>query len=79
MPPCSIRSKHERLVELCGECTRWYDLDRWGTLFNQEEINWLALNRDEDFSTFKLGVSHRFIIPNSEISLYPGLTQNEGY
>lgn len=71
--------KHERLVELCGECTRWYDLDRWGTLFNQEEINWLSLNRDEDFATFKLGVSHRFIIPNSEISLYPGLTQNEGY
>ncbi|MBN1791149.1 MAG: RagB/SusD family nutrient uptake outer membrane protein [Bacteroidales bacterium] len=71
--------KHERLVELCGECTRWYDLDRWGILFDQAEINWLALNRDEDFSTFRLNISHRFIIPNSEISLYPGLTQNNGY
>ena len=73
------RIKHERIVELCGECTRWYDLDRWGILFDQEEINWLAINRDEDFATFRLGISHRFIIPESEVSLYPGLTQNNGY
>lgn len=71
--------KHERFVELSGESSRWYDLDRWGYLHNQDKINWLALNRDDDFSTFRLNISHRYIIPNSEVSLYPGLEQNLGY
>lgn len=70
--------RHERLVELCGECTRWNDLDRWGDLHNQEAINKLA-EHDHDFSTFRLGVSHKYIIPMHELSLYPGLTQNPGY
>jgi len=70
---------HERLVELCGEGTRWYDLDRWGILHDQVEINKIANERDAEFANFELGVSHRYPIPNRELSLYPGLTQNPGY
>ena len=70
---------HDRLMEMCGESTRWYDLDRWGILHDQVEINKMANERDDEFSNFELGVSHRYPIPNREISLYPGLTQNEGY
>ncbi len=70
--------RHERLVELCGECTRWYDLDRWGDLHNQESINKLA-ERDPDFLNFQVGTHHLYIIPNHDISLYSGLTQNPGY
>lgn len=70
--------KHERLVELCGECTRWNDLDRWGDLHTQEGVNKLA-ERDPDFNTFTVGKSYLYMIPNHEISLFPGLTQNPGY
>ncbi len=71
--------KHERLVELCGESTRWYDLDRWGILHDQTQINIVASERDADFLNFKLGISHLYPIPNRELSLYPGLTQNTGF
>ncbi len=71
--------QHERLVELCGESTRWYDLDRWGILHDQTQINMLANERDGDFLNFKLGISHLYPIPNRELSLYPGLTQNKGF
>jgi len=71
--------QHERLVELCGESTRWYDLDRWGILHDQTGVNMLANERDGDFLNFKLGISHLYPIPNRELSLYPGLTQNKGF
>jgi hypothetical protein len=71
--------QHERLVELCGEATRWYDLDRWGDLHDQTRINVIATERDAEFLNFKLGISHLFPIPNREIGLYPGLTQNPGF
>ena len=70
--------RHERLVELCGESTRWYDLDRWGDIHTQEGVNKLA-ERDPDFLNYKVGINHLYIIPNHEISLFPGLTQNYGY
>ena len=70
--------KHERLVELCGECTRWFDLDRWGDLHDQTKVNHLA-ERDADFLNYKVGQNHLWIIPNHEINLWPGLTQNAGY
>jgi starch-binding outer membrane protein, SusD/RagB family len=70
---------HERLVELCSEGTRWYDLDRWGILHDQSEINLIASERDAEFNNFQLGISHLFPIPTREISLYPGLTQNQGF
>jgi starch-binding outer membrane protein, SusD/RagB family len=70
--------KHERLVELCGESVRWFDLDRWGDIHTQEGVNALA-QRDPDFNTYTVGENHLYIIPNREISLFPGLTQNPGY
>ncbi len=70
--------KHERVVELCGECTRWFDLDRWGDLHSQSKINEIA-ERDADFHNFKVGINHLWIIPNHEINLWKGLTQNPGY
>jgi ragB/susD domain protein len=70
--------KHERVVELCGECTRWFDLDRWGDLHSQSKINEIA-ERDADFRNFKVGINHLWIIPNHEINLWKGLTQNPGY
>ncbi len=70
--------KHERLVELCGECTRWFDLDRWGDLHEQAKVNEIS-ERDVDFLNFKVGQNHLWIIPNHEINLWPGLTQNPGY
>jgi hypothetical protein len=70
--------RHERLVELCGECTRWNDLDRWGDIHTQEGVNKLA-ERDADFETYKVGYTHVYAIPQHEISLYPGLTQHAGY
>jgi hypothetical protein len=71
--------QHERIVELCGEGTRWYDLERWGVLFDQGLINQVANEHDYEFANFKIGVSNLFPIPNRELSLYPGLTQNPGY
>jgi hypothetical protein len=70
--------KHERLVELCGECVRWVDLDRWGDIHTQEGVNLLS-QRDPDFNTYVVGKKHLYCIPLSETSLYPGLTQNPGY
>ncbi|MDE6077153.1 MAG: RagB/SusD family nutrient uptake outer membrane protein, partial [Muribaculaceae bacterium] len=70
--------RHERLVELCGECTRWNDLDRWGDIHTQEGINKLA-ERDEDFKTFQLGQTYLYVIPQHEISLFPGLVQHPAY
>ncbi len=70
--------KHERLVELCGECTRWNDLDRWGDIHTQEGVNLLA-ERDPDFETFQVGQTYLYVIPQHEISLFPGLTQHPAY
>lgn len=70
--------KHERLVELCGECQRWFDLDRWGDLHSQEKVNALA-ERDKDFRTYRVGISHLWCIPNHEINLWEGFKQNPGY
>ena len=70
--------KHERLVELCGECTRWFDLDRWGDIHDQGKVNEIA-ERDIDFRTYNVGKNHVWIIPNHEINLWDGLTQNPGY
>ena len=70
--------KHERLVELCGECTRWFDLDRWGDIHDQGKVNEIA-ERDIDFRSYNVGKNHVWIIPNHEINLWDGLTQNPGY
>lgn len=70
--------RHDRLVELCGECVRWNDLDRWGDIHTQEGVNKLA-ERDPDFDTYRVGLTHLYVIPQHEISLFPGLTQHPAY
>ncbi|MDE6098853.1 MAG: RagB/SusD family nutrient uptake outer membrane protein [Muribaculaceae bacterium] len=70
--------RHDRLVELCGECTRWNDLDRWGDIHTQEGVNKIA-ERDPDFDTYRVGMTHLYVIPQHEISLFPGLTQHPAY
>lgn len=70
--------KHERTVELAGESTRWFDLERWGMFENQADINWLA-QRDEEFLNFEIGTHNRFPIPYREVPLVKGLVQNPGY
>ncbi|MEN8157467.1 MAG: RagB/SusD family nutrient uptake outer membrane protein [Bacteroidota bacterium] len=70
--------QHERLMEMAGENTRWFDLERWGMFENQADINWLA-QRDQEFSNFEIGTHNRFPIPYREIPLVPGLNQNPGY
>ncbi len=76
--------KHEREVELCGENTRWFDLDRWGDLHDQNKINDIA-QHDVEFLNYKVGKNHVWCIPNHEINLWKGeegiirLTQNPGY
>ncbi len=76
--------KHERQVELCGECVRWLDLDRWGVLHDQTKVNELA-QHDVDFLNYRVGYNHVWCIPDHEINLWEGesgitrLTQNPGY
>jgi hypothetical protein len=48
-------------------------------LHDQALINSIASERDAEFLNFKQGISHLFPIPNRELSLYPGLTQNFGF
>jgi hypothetical protein len=69
---------HERTCELAGECWRWLDLERWGMFENAEGVSWLK-SRDSEFDNFTIGKSNRFPIPYREISLVPGLVQNQGF
>jgi hypothetical protein len=70
--------KHERMLELASENTRWFDLERWGMLENQADINYL-ISRDVEFENFEIGTHNRFPIPYREIPLVEGLNQNPGY
>jgi hypothetical protein len=71
-----IRS--ERAKELAGEGTRWYDILRWGLMDTQAGIDQLK-SRDPDFNNFRLGISKLLPIPQRDIDIDPGITQNDGY
>ena len=71
-----IRS--ERAKELAGEGTRWFDILRWGLMDNQAGIDELK-SRDADFGNFKLGISKLLPIPQRDIDIDAGITQNPGY
>jgi len=68
---------HERITELTGEGVRWFDLQRWGLLNNQTEVDRLEA-RDPDFSTFVVGRSRLLPIPQTDVDLNR-LTQNPNY
>jgi hypothetical protein len=65
--------KHERVVELSGEVTRFFDLKRWG-MYNASNVE-----RDPNFETFVNGRSDVQPIPQSELDLNKNLIQNPGY
>ena len=68
---------HERVTELTGEGTRWFDLRRWGYFDTQDGINTLAAH-DDDYSYFKLNKSRLLPLPQTDVDLAK-LTQNTGY
>lgn len=75
----SLRTQlmHERVTELTGEGTRWFDLQRWGYFDNQANVSTLAA-RDADYSNFTVGKSGLLPIPQTDIDL-ARLRQNPGW
>ncbi|TDN39942.1 RagB/SusD family nutrient uptake outer membrane protein [Hymenobacter sp. UV11] len=75
----SLRAQlmHERVTELTGEGTRWFDLRRWNYFDTQDGINTLAA-RDADYASFKLNKSRLLPIPQTDVDLAK-LTQNPGW
>jgi hypothetical protein len=69
---------HERITELTGESTRWFDLERWGYFDDAAKLNELKA-RDPEFNNFQLGKNKYFPILQSEIDINPNLVQNPGY
>ena len=68
----------ERVLELCGESTRWMDLKRWGDLDSQSSVDEIA-QRDPDFFNFVIGKTHRLPIPQVEVENNPNLDQHPEY
>lgn len=70
--------RNERAKEFAGEGVRWYDILRWGLMDDQAGIDALKA-RDSDFTNFVLGKSKLLPIPQRDIDIDPGVTQNPGY
>ena len=68
---------HERATELAGENVRWFDLQRWGLLDNQADVN-LLKTHDPDFNNFVVGKSRRLPLLQTEVDLNK-LQQNPNY
>jgi len=68
---------HERVTELAGEGVRWFDLQRWGLLDNQAQVDRLKA-RDPDFNSFRVDRSRFLPLVQTDVDLF-GLTQNPGY
>jgi starch-binding outer membrane protein, SusD/RagB family len=70
--------KHERVVELCGESTRWSDLMRWGYFDDIDKIEEM-ITRDPDFNNYVFG-RHKYLpIPQLELDANENLVQNPDY
>ncbi|MDX2286937.1 MAG: RagB/SusD family nutrient uptake outer membrane protein [Bacteroidia bacterium] len=68
----------ERMIELAGEESRWFDLRRWhkaGLLL----LNTAFFNSINSKISFDPGTHLLFPIPNNEIDLNPNVSQNPGY
>ncbi len=72
------RLQMERVLELNGECVRWFDIKRWELYNTPEGLNAL-IARDPDYKNFVVGVSHRQPIPSSEVINNANLEQIDGY
>jgi hypothetical protein len=75
----SLRAQlmHERVTELTGEGTRWFDLKRYNFLTDQNAINTLA-SHDADYQNFVLNKSRLLPLPQTDVDLAK-LTQNPGW
>lgn len=78
--------KHERLVELCGEFIRRFDLIRWGEYGPQIANDFTVpatgdvIARDPIFANFRVSQDELFPIPLNELDLNPNLLpQNPGW
>jgi hypothetical protein len=72
------RLQTERVLELCFETDRWFDLKRWA-LWNTPEGLQQLRERDMDFDNFVPGKHERLPIPQSDVDNNPNLTQNPNY
>lgn len=72
------RIQRERLLELGLEGQRFFDLVRWGLLNDAAGIN-LLKTRDNDFDTFRVGITQVLPIPRSETNINSNVNQNTGY
>jgi starch-binding outer membrane protein, SusD/RagB family len=68
---------HERLLEFSLEGHRFDDIHRWGWLSDPAKLATLK-TRDPEFNTYAPGREY-FPIPQREIDINPGYTQNDGY
>jgi tetratricopeptide (TPR) repeat protein len=68
---------HERLLEFSLEGKRFDDINRWGWLKDPAKLAALKV-RDPEFNTYAAGREY-FPIPQREIDVNPGYTQNSGY
>jgi hypothetical protein len=68
---------HERLLEFCLEGHRFDDIHRWGWLKDATKLTALKA-RDPEFNSYAAGREY-FPIPQRELDLNPGYTQNTGY
>lgn len=71
------RLAHERLLEFCLEGHRFDDIRRWGWLKDNAKLTLLKA-RDPEFNSYANGREY-FPIPQRELDLNPGYTQNLGY
>ncbi|MBA7540441.1 SusD-like protein P2 [subsurface metagenome] len=78
--------KHERLVELCGEYLRNFDLKRWGEYGPQVAEDFTVpatgdvIERHPIFADFRVGQDELFPIPLDELDINPNLLpQNPGW
>jgi tetratricopeptide (TPR) repeat protein len=68
---------HERLLEFCLEGHRFDDVRRWGWLQDPVKLA-LLKSRDPEFNTYAAGREY-YPIPQREIDINTGYTQNDGY
>ena len=68
---------HERVTELTGEGTRWFDLKRYDVFATPASLSAL-MARNPNFVNFKTGKSELLPLPQAEVDLAK-LSQNSGY
>lgn len=77
--PLDKAIENERIMELCGESVRFFDLRRLGYFEDQTKIDELKA-RDPEFSSFRTGTKGYLPIPNIELNTNSnGIDQNEGW